>query len=67
MAKINNPAITGGSGPPVPPLDPPMYAYLLGIFIFSHLAVLVGTLILIAPVPDRCLLITFRFYLKMRL
>ena len=37
-AKINNLAIPGrgggGSGPPVPPLDPPMDAYLSGHFYF---------------------------------
>ena len=27
MTKINNLAIPGGSGPPVPPLDPPMQCY----------------------------------------
>ena len=68
MTKNNNVAIpSGGEGEvldPLPPSPPPMHAYLSGHFYFFRPRFIGWTLILIAPVPDRCLLITFLFYLK---
>ena len=65
MAKNNNLAIPGVGEvrTPVPPLDSPMYAYLSGHFYFFPPRFLGWD----APVPDRCILITFLIYLKTRL